>query len=310
MAVYPLDRFGMLQVTDLFKASTAYPFRSHPLTFSGKNRTIRHDPNRQVKHNQDYPQVDLCLRWGQNPARIGQIVFDPNGEYANENEQDSGGHGLNAEAIKNVWKCGPTAQNGQLQNDVITYGITKHPNDPNRQLMLLNFYLDNNIQIGKEIINDALSDQGNVKYLSNFRDVSFDPPAPNDRSALTRYNRRVLAYRALLFKAGLQVPNSLSPNTSGLFNTKLLEALGKDAQNDKVKSPLTMAPVPPFSPSKSRRGPSLRKRLRYFVITSTIKTLAGVTSTRNMSRPAVPAHGRTAILRKFLKCLPIPMVPA
>lgn len=179
----------------------------------------------------------FALRWSQNPARIGQIVFDPNGEYANENEQDSGGHGLNAEAIKNVWKCGPTAQNGQLQNDVITYGITKHPNDPNRQLMLLNFYLDNNIQIGKEIINDALSDQGNVKYLSNFRDVSFDPPDPNDRSALTRYNRRVLAYRALLFKAGLQVPNSLSPNTSGLFNTKLLEALSKDAQNDKVKSP-------------------------------------------------------------------------
>ncbi|MGA9750204.1 MAG: DUF87 domain-containing protein [Acidobacteriota bacterium] len=49
----------------------------------------------------------FALRWGHNPVRIGQVVFDPNGEYANENEQDSGGHGLNAEAIKNVWKCGP-----------------------------------------------------------------------------------------------------------------------------------------------------------------------------------------------------------
>ena len=33
-----------------------------------------------------------------NDNRIGQLIFDPNGEYANENEQD------NNNAIKNVWK--------------------------------------------------------------------------------------------------------------------------------------------------------------------------------------------------------------
>jgi hypothetical protein len=178
----------------------------------------------------------FALRWSQNPIRIGQIVFDPNGEYANENEQDSGGRGLNAEAIKNVWKCGPVGQHKQLQQDVITYGIVAHPNDPHRRLMLLNFYLDDNLQIGKEIINDALSDQ-NAIFISNFRNVIFDPPDPNDRSALTRYNRRVLAYRALLFKAGLQVPSSLRPNTRHLFNANLIAALNADARNSTGKSP-------------------------------------------------------------------------
>ncbi len=178
----------------------------------------------------------FAIRWRQNPTRIGQIIFDPNGEYANENEQDSGGRGLNAEAIKNVWKCGPTDQHQELQDDVITYGIMKHPNDPNRRLMLLNFYLDDNLQIGKEIINDAISDQKTI-FISSFRDVIFDPPDTNDRSASTRYNRRVLAYRALLYKAGLQPPENLAPRTRGLFKKELIEAIKSDGQNTICKSP-------------------------------------------------------------------------
>ena len=57
------------------------------------------------------------LRWALTPARIGQIVFDPNGEYANENPQDKD-NSRNPTAIKNVWACGPAEKHEELKKDV------------------------------------------------------------------------------------------------------------------------------------------------------------------------------------------------
>lgn len=150
--------------------------------------------------------------------RIGQIIFDPNGEYANENVQDANNQ-ANPSALKNVWKSN---SNGKKE-DVVTYGILEHPNDPDRKLMLLNFYADENLQKGKGIIDAILI--GDTNYISNFRQVVFEAPDPTDRSALTRYNRRVLAYRTLLAKAGFKPPDGLSPDTSNLFGQELRQAM-------------------------------------------------------------------------------------
>ncbi len=157
---------------------------------------------------------------GDKSLRIGQIIFDPNGEYANENAQDKDGNN-NPNALKNIWKIN---SNAQKENEVITYGITRHPNDPDRRLMLLNFYGDDNLQIGKEIIDSILAEDGTT-YIKNFLQVSFEPPDPSDRSALTRYNRRVLAYRSVLARADFTVPNNLRASTRGLFNADLLSAM-------------------------------------------------------------------------------------
>jgi len=155
-----------------------------------------------------------------NHLRIGQIIFDPNGEYANENVQDKDGNN-NPNALKNVWRINSSAQKSE---EVVTYGITRHPNDPDRVLMLLNFYLDENVQIGKEIIDSILADDSST-YIKNFIQISFERPDQDDRSAVTRFNRRVLAYRAVLARAGFDVPRNVRTSTRRLFNQDLLRAM-------------------------------------------------------------------------------------
>jgi hypothetical protein len=185
------------------------------------------------------------LRTNENPndkpLRIGQIIFDPNGEYANENVQD------NNSALKNVWQLLP---NGVKADEVVTYGITRHPNDPERTLMLLNFFETSNTQIGKSIIDSILSEDS-TNYIRQFCQVSFDEPDPNDRSATTRYNRRLLAYRSVLARAGFQVPQSLRASTRGLFNQDLLTAL-QTGRNNNSPNPEYVSAAQVFSnPSPS-----------------------------------------------------------
>jgi DNA helicase HerA-like ATPase len=153
--------------------------------------------------------------------RIGQVIFDPNGEYANENIQDSDGQG-NPNAIKNIYQIGKEAKK---EDEVVTYGITTHPNDKDRKLMLLNFYLDENLQTGKEII-DSLFQEKESKFIENFKQVIFEKPDEQDRSALTRFSRRRLAYVSLLAKAGFEVPpksSNFNYSPEGLFSKEMFE---------------------------------------------------------------------------------------
>lgn len=152
------------------------------------------------------------LRKEQVSQNIGQLIFDLNGEYANENVQD------NNNALKNIGKMGEG-----LDVEVITYGVSPHKYDKHRILMLINFHDANMIQIGKELIDKEL-EQNDSNYLKNFRQVRFQVPDAQDRSEVTRYNRRLIVYRALLVKAGYDAPNNAAlKSTASLFCKELLE---------------------------------------------------------------------------------------
>ncbi|HEX9928004.1 MAG TPA: DUF87 domain-containing protein [Pyrinomonadaceae bacterium] len=189
------------------------------------------------------------------PFKIGQIIFDPNGEYANENEQDKD-RSNNVNALKNLWQQVDTVKTAAfdlkrvylsetdetrkkeiykqikdlVQTEIVTYGILKHPADPFRKLMKINFYDDENLQIGKEIIDISLADQ-TAQYFKNFAQVVFEKPQESEfenekeyLGQLKRFERRVLVYRTLLKKAGFEPPQN-NVAIEGYFNQEVRKAM-------------------------------------------------------------------------------------
>lgn len=172
------------------------------------------------------------LRAKASSARVGQLVFDPNGEYANANIQDGG-------SIRSVHEAVPGADYG---DEIATYGLNEHPNDPERKIVKINFYggritnwgnsdevrsaLDQLI-VGKKIIATALGEAGE-KYILAFRDA--DIVVPDDLSSRgdqTRLRREVLVYRGILSAAGFQAPTN-TLNIKGVFSSDLRAAMQKN----------------------------------------------------------------------------------
>ena len=161
---------------------------------------------------------------------IGQLILDVNGEYANDNIQDINDETGKASSLKNVWKI---PVNGIMGNpdDIKTYGLLSHKNDPNRIIMKINFYDNTLLQTGKELIDDKLRlDPTNAQYVRHFINVSFQDLKDLNFGDKIREKRRQLVYKTILFKSGFkhlkikQQSNIIQENEI-LFSDKLLKYL-------------------------------------------------------------------------------------
>ena len=116
----------------------------------------------------------------------GQIIFDINGEYANPNLQDKG------TAIF------------ELFSELTTRYSTVAK--PGFKVMKVNFYRD--LLDGFGLVQSHLAGDGG-DYVSSFCSIDLEKPKDyaNNRSASTRYDRKVAAYFCCLYAAGFPVPN-------------------------------------------------------------------------------------------------------
>ncbi len=135
----------------------------------------------------------------------GQIIFDINGEYANPNLQDEG-----------------TAIYELYEEDVTRYSVLEKPGF---EVMKVNFY--SQVEAGFELILHYLSDQTG-DYIRSFTAIDLaQPEDEQDRSAQTRYQRKLAAYFCCLFEAGFEPPNNFRVRFSG--NAELNQMVTEDS---------------------------------------------------------------------------------
>ncbi|MBD2327249.1 DUF87 domain-containing protein [Alkalinema sp. FACHB-956] len=174
------------------------------MTRTGKSNTVKTIIQACVKmseqatlildQGEQEPPDEILDPWNENKSPkypIGQIIFDINGEYANPNLQDQG------TAIFQLYRS-------QTQR------YSTVPREADVKVLKVNFYRE--IEEGFELLcghPNIVADS--TKYMINFKNISFSKPEDYDanRSAATRYDRRIAVYLCCLYRAGFPLPINL-----------------------------------------------------------------------------------------------------
>jgi hypothetical protein len=125
--------------------------------------------------------------------KIGQLIFDINGEYANANHQDDGS------SIAAVFP-----------NQTVRYRAIETPGFED---LRTNFYTEcaqalNLIQSLHKADKSPFSGQD----LEAFMSATLEEPDPNERGEHTRWERHVSVFRCILHRAGYQAPSNFKVN--------------------------------------------------------------------------------------------------
>lgn len=121
--------------------------------------------------------------------RVGQLIFDVNGEYANANAQDDGS------SISDVFA------------DTVCYRAIDTPNRPNFHDLRINFYEqpDTALNLLEQLSREV---RGNAQDITTFLTSSLDEPDPNEHGEHNRWRVRVAVFRCILFAARFAPPQN------------------------------------------------------------------------------------------------------
>lgn len=207
--------------TDLLKRRTAF----FGMSRSGKSNAMKITAQAVYLLRNEYPEF-----------RVGQLIFDPNGEYAQDNPQD--GRGLHR-----IHELVGQPRSGEVE----TYGTYAPPTDPDRKITKINFFGNpirpdqrtdvdyvgqalEQLVVGRELIQEKMSAE-TTRFTTNFRDADLSIPANlNNQSVATRYHRAVVIHQTALAAAGFDALER--PNITRLFSNQLCIALRSGDNNN------------------------------------------------------------------------------
>ena len=215
-------------------SATRADFRLNP-TDVLKRRTVYLGMSRSGKSNGMKIVAEALYRLRKpdpSRCRVGQLIFDLSGEYAQDNPQDG-------KALHRIHEVLDLPRDGEVE----TYGLIEVPWDPDRKIMKINFFGEpipsdwhtadvekalDQLFAGREIVNGIMIHE-NTRYTTSFRDADLAIPldAEGERGAQVRYRRAILAYQTALAAAGL-TPPSWQPSVRGLFSDDIIAALSPD----------------------------------------------------------------------------------
>jgi Helicase HerA, central domain len=161
----------MIDVADFVGRKTAV----FGMTRTGKSNTIK-------------TLVTAVHRYGsEHNKKIGQLIFDPQGEYANVNKQDRTGLRLL----------------GDDDSTVRIYKVEPDSSDNREKPLRINFYDREVLDAAWSLVTEATTPV-NTNYGKSFRAANLSEPDQNDRSAYARWGWAMVAFYGLLYKCGFQ----------------------------------------------------------------------------------------------------------
>lgn len=154
---------------------------------------------------------------------IGQLIFDPQGEYANPNTQDGTEIAAIGERHVRIFKFGADGSQAHVKP------------------LNINFFSENQIDAVQSLISDALSAEDSG-YVKDFAGTSYTD-VPTDRSATTHAQRARLALYGALMRAGFQVPNGFRAgiNIKTAFQQKIENGISNPTVAGLGRNPFNQA---------------------------------------------------------------------
>ncbi|WP_039796481.1 ATP-binding protein [Nocardia araoensis] len=210
-------RFAATRRKAMLAGTDQSSVKIHVSDFVGR-KTAVFGMTRTGKSNTIKTLVTAVHQYGsEHGEKIGQVIFDPQGEYANVQDQDKTGLRLL----------------GDDADSVCIYKISPDRSDSREKPLRINFFDTAVLDLVWSLVqNQVLKGvSASAQYLAGFRTVPMDKPPANDPRAMAYHERYRLAAYALLHKAGIKGPltdgtrNSISVTLNAVAADQALAAI-------------------------------------------------------------------------------------